>query len=201
MSTPLRGILHAHQSTLSVAHRLLDLAVITLGGYCVNLLTGSAMGTESWMQILLAAVAFHWLAEYHQLYGSWRGERIVRELLKVANYWGLAFVLLSFVDYLLLQPADLADNSQMAWFAVVLVALCGYRLAIRSLLHTLRSRGFNTRRVAIVGTGHCGERLALSIERAPWMGLNLLGFYDEQPEQMDLARIGRRIPVLGDLDN
>jgi putative colanic acid biosynthesis UDP-glucose lipid carrier transferase len=32
------------------------------------------------------------------------------------------------------------------------------------------------------------------------MGLNLLGFYDEQPEQMDLARIGRRIPVLGDLD-
>ncbi|WP_062390541.1 undecaprenyl-phosphate glucose phosphotransferase [Pseudomonas abietaniphila] len=200
MSTPLRGILHAHQSTLSVAHRLLDLAVITLGGHSINLLTDTPMSTETWMQILLAAVAFHWLAEYHQLYGSWRGERILREVLKVANYWGLAFVLLLFVDYMLLQPDRLADNSQMAWFASVLIALCGYRLAIRSLLHTLRSHGFNTRRVAIVGTGQCGERLALSIERAPWMGLNLLGFYDESPEQMDLARIGRRIPVLGGLD-
>lgn len=200
MSTPLRGILHAHQSSLSVAHRLLDLAVIVIADYSINKLSGSPMDTENWMQILLAVVAFHWLAEYHQLYGSWRGERIVRELLKVANYWGLAFVLLLCVDYLLLHPDNLANNGQMAWFVSALVALCGYRLAIRSLLHTLRRRGFNTRRVAIVGTGHCGERLAMSIESAPWMGLNLLGFYDETPEQMDLAQIGRRIPVLGDLD-
>ena len=45
MSTPLRGILHAHQSSLSVAHRLLDLAVIVIGGYGVNTLTGTPMST------------------------------------------------------------------------------------------------------------------------------------------------------------
>ncbi|TDV63479.1 undecaprenyl-phosphate glucose phosphotransferase [Pseudomonas sp. LP_7_YM] len=200
MSTPLRGILHAHQSSLSVAHRLLDLAVIVIADNSINRLSGTPMDTAGWMQTLLAVVAFHWLAEYHQLYGSWRGERIVRELLKVANYWGLTFVLLLCVDYLLLHPDNLANNGQMAWFVSTLLALCGYRLAIRSLLHTLRSRGFNTRRVAIVGTGHCGERLAMSIESAPWMGLEVLGFYDETPEQMDLAQIGRRIAVLGDLD-
>jgi putative colanic acid biosynthesis UDP-glucose lipid carrier transferase len=200
MRTPLRGILKAHQSSLSVAHRLLDLAVIVLGGYCQSLVTDTPMTSETWTQILLAVMVFHWLGEYHQLYGSWRGERIVRELLKVFNYWGLTFVILLSVDYLLLNHADMPDNGQMTWFATVLVALCGYRLGIRSLLHGLRSQGFNTRRVAVVGTGHCGERLAKSIESAPWMGLDLLGFYDEQPQQMDLARIGRRIPVLGDLD-
>ncbi len=200
MSTPLRGILHAHQSSLSVAHRLLDLTVIVLGGYCQNLLTGAPMTAEGWSQILLAVLVFHWLGEYHQLYGSWRGERVTRELVKVANYWGLTFVILLSADYLLLNHPELPDHGQMTWFAGVLVALCGYRLGIRSLLHTLRSHGFNTRRVAIVGTGQCGERLAMSIDSAPWMGLNLLGFYDENPQQMDLARIGRRIPVLGNLE-
>lgn len=200
MRTPLRGILHAHQSSLSVAHRLLDFTVIVLGGYCQNLMVQAPMNAESWSQILLAVLVFHWLGEYHQLYGSWRGERIIRELVKVANFWGLTFVILLSADYLLLNQSDLPNNGQMTWFATVLAALCGYRLAIRSVLHTLRSRGFNTRRVAIVGTGECGERLAMSIDSAPWMGLDLLGFYDERPEQMDLARIGRRIPVLGDLD-
>ena len=200
MRTPLRGILKAHQSSLSVAHRLLDLTVIVLGGYGQSAFTGTPMTSEVWIQILLAVLVFHWLGDYHQLYGSWRGERIVRELLKVFNFWGLTFVILLSVDYLLLKHAELPDNGQMAWFAAVLLGLCGYRLAIRSLLHGLRSHGFNTRRVAVAGTGLCAERLAKSIESAPWMGLQLLGFYDEQPQQMDLARIGRRIPVLGDLD-
>ncbi|MEQ7922105.1 undecaprenyl-phosphate glucose phosphotransferase [Xanthomonas sp. WHRI 1810A] len=200
MRTPLRGILKAHQSSLSVAHRLLDLTVIVLGGYGQSAFTGTSMTSEVWIQILLAVLVFHWLGDYHQLYGSWRGERIVRELLKVFNFWGLTFVILLSVDYLLLKHAELPDNGQMAWFAAVLLGLCGYRLGIRSLLHGLRSHGFNTRRVAVAGTGLCAERLAKSIESAPWMGLQLLGFYDEQPQQMDLARIGRRIPVLGDLD-
>jgi len=198
MSTPLRGILHAHQSSLSVAHRLLDLTVIVLAGYWQGQ-QDAPMGAESWIQILLAVLVFHWLSEFHQLYGSWRGERIGREVIKVFNYWGLTFVVLLTVDYLLLKHDNLPDNSQMTWFAAVLLVLCGYRLLIRSLLHGLRRRGFNTRRVAIVGTGQVGQRLAESISSAPWMGMELLGFYDTEPQQMDLSVPGPRVPVLGDL--
>lgn len=200
MSTPLRGMLHAHHSLLSVAHRLLDLSVIALCGYWLNRLDGTPMAAESWILIMLSVLVFHWLSEYHQLYGSWRGERILRELIQVCSYWALTFVILLSVDYLLLKHASLPGNGQMTWFALVLVVLCGYRLLIRSLLQGLRRRGFNTRRVAIVGTGQCGERLAMSIASAPWMGMNLLGFYDEHPKQMDLWAIGQCVPVLGNLD-
>ncbi|MEB0079167.1 undecaprenyl-phosphate glucose phosphotransferase [Pseudomonas sp. CCI3.2] len=200
MSTPFRGILHAHQSLLSVAHRLLDLTVIVLCGYWVNRLEGKPTDAELWLLIMLSVLVFHWLSDYHQLYGSWRGERILRELIKVFNYWAVTFVILLSVDYLMLHHARPPDNSQMAWYALVLVLLCGYRLLIRSVLQGLRRRGFNTRRVAIVGTGQCGERLAMSIIAAPWMGLNLLGFYDEHPQQMDLVAIGRRVPVRGNLE-
>jgi len=197
MSTPFRGILHANQSLLSVAHRLLDLTVIVLCGYWVNRFEDSSAGAEPWILIMLSVLVFHWLGEYHQLYGSWRGERILRELIKVSNYWALTFVILLSVNYLVLNHIRVPDDSQMTWFALVLAVLCGYRLLIRSVLQSLRRHGFNTRRVAIVGTGQCGERLAMSISSAPWMGMNLLGFYDEEPQQMDL---GRRIPVLGNLE-
>lgn len=201
MRTQVRGILHAHQSLLSVAHRLLDLAVIVLGGYWQSQQDLSISSAEVWTQILLAVLVFHWLSEFHQMYGSWRGERILRELTKVFNYWGLTFVILLSVDYLLLNHMQLPDETQMTWFASVLAVLCGYRLLIRSVLHGLRRRGFNTRRVAIVGTGQVGERLAESISRAPWMGLQLLGFYDVQPQQMDPSGVDHRIPVLGDLNH
>lgn len=200
MRTPVRGILHAHQSLLSVAHRLLDLAVIVIGGYWQSQLNPGASSAEAWIQILLAVLVFHWLSEFHQLYGSWRGERILRELIKVFNYWALTFVTLLSVDYLLLNHANLPDNAQMTWFASVLAVLCGYRLLIRSVLHGLRRRGFNTRRVAIVGTGQVGTRLAESICRAPWMGLRLLGFYDlpKPAEEATQSAVGSAL--LGDLE-
>ncbi|SQF99426.1 capsular polysaccharide biosynthesis protein [Paucimonas lemoignei] len=197
MRTPVRGILHAHQSVLSVAHRLLDLAVIVLGGYWQTRLDPTTSSAEAWIQILLAVLVFHWLSEFHQMYGSWRGERILRELVKVFNYWALTFVILLSVDYLLLNHANLPNDTQMTWFASVLVVLCGYRLLIRSVLHGLRSHGFNTRRVAIVGTGQVAQRLAGSISSAPWMGLRLLGFYDVASQPASLAQ---PMPLLGDLE-
>jgi putative colanic acid biosynthesis UDP-glucose lipid carrier transferase len=198
MRTSVRGILHAHQSALSVAHRLLDLTVIVLIGYWQSW-QSPLTSAETWFQIILAVLVFHWVSEYHQLYGSWRGERITRELTKVFNYWALTFVLLLSVNYLVLNREQLPDDGQMTWFALVLAVLCGYRMLIRQLLHGLRRHGFNTRRVAIVGTGQVGARLAQSISSAPWMGLDLLGFYDTDPQQMDLDAAGQRIPVLGDL--
>lgn len=111
----------------------------------------------------------------------------------------MTFITLLSLNSLLLAQTQLPDNGQMSWFALALAVLCGYRLLIRLALHTLRRRGFNTRRVAIVGTGQVGERLARSIALAPWMGLILLGFYDAHPQQMNLQAHKRRPPVLGDL--
>ncbi|KPX02961.1 undecaprenyl-phosphate glucose phosphotransferase [Pseudomonas syringae] len=199
MRTSVRGILHAHQSELSLAHRLLDLIIIVLIGYWQTGLQVSD-STEAWSHIILAVLVFHWVSEYHQLYGSWHGERILRELTKVFSYWAMTFITLLSLNSLLLNQTQLPDNGQMSWFALALAVLCGYRLLIRLALHTLRRHGFNTRRVAIVGTGQVGERLARSISLAPWMGLNLLGFYDSHPQQMNLLAEKRRLPVLGDLD-
>ncbi|MFH7397015.1 undecaprenyl-phosphate glucose phosphotransferase, partial [Pseudomonas syringae pv. tagetis] len=71
----------------------------------------------------------------------------------------------------------------MSWFALALGVLGGYRLLIRLALHPLRRHGFNTRRVAIVGTCQVGERLARSLSLEPCMGLTLLGLFVAHQQQ------------------
>ena len=194
-----KGILQAHQSALSVAHRLLDLVLIALCSLGLNLLDGTAIDSETWIMVLLASFIFQWLGEYHQLYGSWRGERVQHELLRVFNYWSQTFACLLLIDYMLLHPTVLPSEHQIAWFVAVLTVLCSYRVLFRTVMQSLRRHGYNTRSVAIVGTGDIGERLAHSIAAAPWMGLRLLGFYDDRPQQMDLTALGWRVPVVGGL--
>lgn len=127
MRTSVRGILHAHQSALSLAHRLLDLTVIVLIGHWQSGLT-AIDSTEAWFHIILAVLVFHWVSEYHQLYGSWRGERILRELTKVFSYWAMTFVTLQSLNYLLINRMQLPDNGQLRWFVLVLAVLCGYQI-------------------------------------------------------------------------
>lgn len=195
-----KGVLQAHHSAISVAHKLLDVAVIMLCGCLLAWLDSRLDANETWSLVLTSVLMFHWLSEYHQLYGSWRGERVGRELIRVFNYWSLTFMTVLLLDYLLIKPPVLLGRNEMAWFALVLALLCGYRLLIRSALQSLRRHGHNTRTVVIVGTGQVGERLAHSINSAPWMGLRLLGFYDDQPLQMDIGDGDWHAPVLGGLD-
>ena len=201
MSRKPKGILRAHNSKLSVAHRLLDMVVIILCSWWANWLHGSTSEaiTASWTLVLLAVFIFHWLSEYNQLYHSWRGERVQRELLRVFNYWAVTFVTVLLIDYVALHPATPPTGEEVTWFVSVLLVLCLYRTIFRGVLQSMRRRGYNTRGVAIVGTGQIGERLAQSIASAPWMGLRLLGFYDDHPQQMDLSGIDSHVPVIGGL--
>jgi putative colanic acid biosynthesis UDP-glucose lipid carrier transferase len=47
-------------------------------------------------------------------------------------------------------------------------------------LTRVRSLGYNTRRVAIVGAGEQGRQIARIVLDAPWMGLDLVGLFDDR---------------------
>jgi Undecaprenyl-phosphate glucose phosphotransferase len=64
------------------------------------------------------------------------------------------------------------------WFLSV-AALTFERWTFRWFLRRLRSRGFNTRRVLIVGAGDLGRRVAKKINENPWTGLEIVGYLDD----------------------
>lgn len=151
--------------------------------------------------VLFALVIFHLTSDFGQLYSSWRGERIREELRKVSGTWTVSFAGVAIVDYLSPQITLLDGLGQLQWFSLVLTSLCSYRVLLRYSLYTLRRRGFNTRFVAIAGAGSLGRRLATNIACAPWMGLELAGFFDDTLHApVSLGNGNIKLPISGTLD-
>lgn len=58
-----------------------------------------------------------------------------------------------------------------------------FHYAVRIGLRFLRSGGRNQRQVLIYGAGQLGQQVALNIAARPWMGLNIMGFLDDDIEK------------------
>ncbi|MBD9632585.1 undecaprenyl-phosphate glucose phosphotransferase [Pseudomonas sp. PDM19] len=196
-----RGILRPHQAVISILQKLLDLCVIGVSMEVVLTANAARWDYSAVIATLFSLVIFYLLSDFGQLYTSWRGERTRDELRKVGGIWAVSFAGVAVTDYLSPEITLLNGAGQLQWFCLVLIGFYGYRILLRSILHTLRRRGFNTRSVAIAGAGSLGQRLAKNIASAPWMGLELAGFYDDKRfDPVSLSKGGVKLPISGNLE-
>lgn len=192
------GIIRSNEPFLAVVHRWLDLAVIAAAFLLTLFWQGTRLYTEHWISLLVTLFLFYLINDFSRLYGSWRGEHSLVELRKVAGNWAAAFAGMFIVDYFLFQNVRLPDTDKVLWFGLGLLGICSYRVFFRVVMRRLRARGYNTRSVAIAGAGELGKRLADNIVTTPWMGLNLVGFYDDRSnDPVKLADTAVAIPVNG----
>ncbi|MBC8132032.1 MAG: undecaprenyl-phosphate glucose phosphotransferase, partial [Deltaproteobacteria bacterium] len=68
------------------------------------------------------------------------------------------------------------------WMMGAALALTGWRVVGRTVLRTLWANGKNLRTVAIAGATASAERLCEQIAERPWLGLKILGIYDDRGE-------------------
>lgn len=93
-----------------------------------------------------------------------------------------------------------AGRVQLVSLAIVQTALlCGYRLAFRAVLRSIRSRGWNMRHVAVVGVGRLGRIVCRTLERNTWTGIEVSYFVSHRDTTRRSTLLGK--PVLGGLDD
>jgi putative colanic acid biosynthesis UDP-glucose lipid carrier transferase len=80
-----------------------------------------------------------------------------------------------------------------------LILLCCWRLGLRIILRRFRGQGYNTRTVAIAGASESGTQVANLINASPWMGLNLVGCFDDR--QQSSERLNWEGPLEGNFSN
>ena len=194
------GLIRSHEPMLAVLHRWLDMLVIA-GCFGLTLvIQDTRYHHELWISLLITLFMFYLINDFSKVYGSWRGEHTMRELRQVAANWAMAFVGMFMADYFLFQNTRMPDTDKLIWFVMGLAVISGYRIALRYMLHNLRSRGYNTRSVAIAGSGELGQRLGNTLVSSPWMGLNLMGYYDDKSDKpVRLAGSPIAVPVNGNM--
>ncbi len=173
------------------------------------------IGCSLWMALFFTlAPAHHWplvvgalsvavyflFAELSGVYRTSRGVTPEREMICAASTWGCTLLALVAVDAVLRTSFEYSRSSLLLWFALPPMMMVVSRAIVHMLLKLLRARGINTRPFAIVGINELGIDLARNIKDSPEMGLKLIGFYDDRPEERttDLPEdVGKRI---GDLE-
>jgi putative colanic acid biosynthesis UDP-glucose lipid carrier transferase len=186
MSSVSRGISFQDSFFYSL-HRLVDAAVICLA---VHAAVGYTAGARLPDVLTIAAatiLVYHFVAELSGLYRSWRGARMRRELACVFITWGYAVPVLLGAGLLTQYNAKFSYTSKLVWIFATPVAIAGTRFVMRKIQQRLRARGFNTRSFAVCGVNELGIQLARNIQKAPEMGLRLVGFYDDRPAKRTTA--------------
>ena len=195
-----RPMLKPHAPLFVFVLRASDpLTVFLVGLVAYRLYLGQFWPPEHYVLFLVAAVlALVAIFPSFRLYDPQRGASLAGELRQLLLAWALMGALVGSALFIT-KSADAFSRVWVGlWLVGSFVTTAGLRVAARLVLRRLRRRGYNLRHIVIVGAGELGRLIAEQLGLAGWAGLNVIGFYDDDPAKHGTVVAGR--PVLGSID-
>jgi putative colanic acid biosynthesis UDP-glucose lipid carrier transferase len=195
-----RSLLKDNAQLFEWAMRLLDPLLVALVGLIAHRIYLGTWDPPDRYVLALFGMGFVCAAlfPFVGLYAPQRGVSMFEEARRLVHAWLLLATAWFTFLFLSKTGADFSRVWSVYWIVSGFVVHLGTRGAIRVTLRTLRSRGYNVRRIAIVGAGELGREIASRLRRMPWSGLEIRGFYDDNPELQRTTLEGA--PVLGPVD-
>lgn len=197
MSDTVRRIQQA-STWFGFLYRLVDVACIALGLYLASQLPAAVL-IDFVFACGTVAVAYFLMAEITGVYRSWRGVANDREVACVLLTWIGACVMVVCTMLVSDRMASIPRAVGITWFFGTPLLIALSHTAMRMIQRYLFLHGVNTRTFAIVGVNELGFQLAQNISAAPEMGLRMVGFYDDRPENRRPAIPREREPFAGSI--
>lgn len=179
MSKSVTGLIRPYQHEFHILSKLLD-AVCIIGNLWLLCLIYDRFWDNQALAAILAVGLFHLFGEIDKVYRSWRSESLIQEFISVCAVWFAVVFVLLLLGYITKTTAQYSRIVTVTWFVITPLILCLWRSGVRLGLRFFRTRGYNTRTVAIAGASHIGLRVAETINQSPWMGLRLVGFFEDR---------------------
>lgn len=195
-----RAILKPHAQLLALVLRAGDpLIAFAVGLLAYRAYLGLTWPPEPYLLFLLGAVlGLVAIFPMFRLYEPQRGASIGGELRELLLAWSLIGALVACALFVT-KSAEVFSRVWVAlWLSGSFVLTAVLRVTSRLVLRRLRQRGHNLRHIAIVGAGELGRLIAQQLRAAAWAGLNVKGFYDDDPKKHGSLVAGH--PVLGAVD-
>jgi putative colanic acid biosynthesis UDP-glucose lipid carrier transferase len=179
-----KGYIKRHSQLIVFFTKVFDSSVIFLTLMLATWLYSATSWNSKFAFLgLTAVVLFTLISEIAGLYQSWRGAPLHQEFFRVCLVWTGVVLTMLLIGYGLKVSSEFSRVAIGSWILATPMFLGLARIAIRVLLRHLRSRGYNTRSVAIVGAGEVGVKVFNSIKRSSWLGLRFVGFYDDRSHE------------------
>ena len=163
----------------SAATRLADSIIITTTGWIAIKWSIYDFTTVSPNQALfsIASVAAGLLAyitfPIFEIYRSWRGTPFSSMVIRTAFAWvGVCFLVVAAL-FFLVGGAYISRRWVTSWLIYALVGLTAFRIVINNFLKTARRKGYNRKKVALVGYGPLGKLIHRRTRLYPDIGFHI----------------------------
>ena len=197
-------MIRRYDSKLSALSRLIDSSIILLTFLAlIDIFQATWQPLYVWA-LLLSIMLFNFFAESQDAYRSWRGANIRDEVETVLFSWVTGIFLLIVIDLFILHDEAYSDPFIAVWIILTPIELVSWHALVRSVLGMIRTQGYNTRMVAIVGATSLGQRLEHSFSKMEWSGYRMSGYYDDRApgseNRDDRTKASKSIELAGNID-
>lgn len=148
--------------------------------------------------ILLGSMLVFLACSSSGAYVSWRGKSRVGLYGRLVLAWGAGFLTL-FGLLVFTKQGELFSRQWLAsWIVVTLAAALLFRIAVYSLLGFARAKGWNHKKVLIVGNAPSSKRVIDQLMSSDWVGLDVVGI---MPYTSRCSKGGHaNVPCVGEPD-
>jgi putative colanic acid biosynthesis UDP-glucose lipid carrier transferase len=153
-----------------------------------------------WVALIMAVGAFLLVAEFNGLYRQPSRNSWFRELRQILANWLAVLAGLIGVAFITKTSAEFSRVVITVWAVLTPLLLGGWRLALRSLMRSLRLKGIQTQTVAIAGATVTAFRVLDAIRHDPTQGLVVRGVYDDRSAPRRDVEVEKFAPFIGNLD-
>ena len=171
-----RGFLRDHGSVSVGLYVLVDVAMIAMSAYLAYLwrFDGAGLGAHYRGPVFVAILLTLSLFPSLGLYDSWRGRNPVDQVRAVTLGWVAVMLGLVLIGFALKQSDDYSRLWVLAWGCWGWALLAVGRVTTFLVLREFRARGWNHRRILIVGDSSLAAEALARVEATPSTGWEVI---------------------------
>lgn len=191
-------MIRENQHLLNRINAILDGVLVFLsflGGYWIRfhiLPNGiSVIPYQEYVLVALALIPVH-LLTYAELglYESRRKKRLYQELWALLKGNIIDLILLLMVLFVI-KTVHFSRLALVLFFILLNISLGLKRIITHKLLDQFRSKGFNQKRILVVGCGENASSYIEEIKKTPYFGYELLGYVSDYKKKCGLVKLGQ----------
>lgn len=195
------GMIRAHSPKLEFSYQISDAVIIGLTLLFALYAHGINLNEQYALPFLISIICFSFFGRGLGIYCSQRGVSLKQLIWPILTAWIISVAMLILLGFLFKVSSEYSRIAMTVWFFSSISCIIIWRLVVRSTLSYYRSKGYNTRSVAIVGTGTAGDRIGRVIDNTPSFGLKLIGYYDNRKNEDERVCGDLAAPLLGGFDD
>lgn len=191
-----KGLLKEYSRSISVLVKSMDMLIIGVAGWAAfyfrfdNPIITSFYFMALITGVILTPIVFRFM----NIYASIRGISFVRHMVSLVQAVGLLAIVLAGISFFTKSGELYSRTWFLLWMSISLVSLIILRCTLLLVFRFMRARGLNERRIAILGAGVLGTKLAETVQEAMWTGFRIVTFIDDAAENK--PKTIDRIPVI-----